>query len=81
MSEGRRYAILIGSSRFDNEPKLHPLKCPERDVDGMLEILRAPELGAFGETFAFKNIESHAVLRRIEEVLADASAVDQWLKD
>ncbi len=79
MSEGRRYAILIGSSRFDNEPKLHPLKSPERDVDGMLEILRAPELGAFGETFAFKNIESHAVLRRIEEVLAEASGNDQVL--
>ncbi len=79
MSEGRRYAILIGSSRFDNEPKLNQLKCPERDVDGMRDILAAAELGAFGETFVFKNTENHTVLRRIEEVLADATGDDQVL--
>ena len=79
MSEGRRYAILIGSSRFDNEPKLSPLKCPERDVDGMREILAAPELGAFADTFVFKDVENHAVLRRIEEVLTDATGDDQVL--
>ncbi len=79
MSEARRYAILIGSSRFDNEPKLNPLKCPERDVDGMREILAAPELGAFGEPFVFKDVENHAVLRRIEEVLSDANHDDQVL--
>jgi len=79
MSEGRRYAILIGSSRFDNEPKLNPLKCPERDVEGMREILAAAELGAFGETFVFKDAENHVVLRQIEEVLADATRDDQVL--
>ncbi|MCI0339347.1 MAG: SUMF1/EgtB/PvdO family nonheme iron enzyme [Acidobacteria bacterium] len=79
MSEGRRYAILIGSGRFDNEPKLTPLKCPERDVDGMREIMAATELGAFGETFVFKDAENHTVLRRIEEVLADATGDDQVL--
>ena len=36
----KRYAILIGSSRFDKEPKLKPLRCPENDVDGMYEIVR-----------------------------------------
>jgi hypothetical protein len=34
MNKGRRYAVLIGSSRFDKEPNLNSLKCPENDVDG-----------------------------------------------
>ena len=79
MSQGRRYAILIGSGRFDREPNLSQLKCPENDVDGMREILAAAEFGAFGKTFVFKDAENHAVLRCIDEVLADATRDDQVL--
>jgi len=79
MSKGRRYAVLIGSSSFDKEPKLTPLKCPENDVDGMREILAAAELGAFEEPFVFKNAESHVVTRRIGKVLAEASSHDHVL--
>lgn len=79
MSQGRRYAVLIGSSRFEKEPKLSSLKCPENDVDGMREVLSAVELGAFEEPFVFKNVENYAVLHRLEEVLADATSEDQVL--
>lgn len=79
MSDGRRYAILIGSSRFDKETKLNPLMRPEQDVDGMREILSAEELGAFTDTFIFKNADNTAVLDRIEDVLADANNADQVL--
>lgn len=79
MSKGRRYAVLIGSSSFDKEPKLTPLKCPGNDVDGMREILAAAELGAFEEPFVFKNAESHVVARRIGKVLAEASNHDHVL--
>lgn len=77
---GRRSAILIGSSQFDKEPlKAKPLKCPERDVDGMHELLAATELGAFGEVFVFKNSHHQAALDQIEEVLTTAARDDQVL--
>jgi Caspase domain len=79
MSKGRRYAVLIGSSRFDKEPHLSPLKCPENDVDGMREILAETELGAFEEPFVFKNAESYAVMHRIEEILSEVTGDDQLL--
>jgi formylglycine-generating enzyme required for sulfatase activity len=79
MSKGRRYAVLIGSSRFDKEPHLSPLKCPENDVDGMREILAATELGAFEKPFVFKNAESYVVMHRIEEILSEATGDDQLL--
>src|SRR5262245_48950207 len=79
MNKGRRHAVLIGSSRFDKEPNLNSLKCPENDVDGMREILAAAELGAFEEPSVFKNADSFAVMRRIEETLSEATGVDQVL--
>lgn len=77
---GRRYAILIGSSRFDKEPlQSQPLQCPERDIDGLHPLLAAQDCGAFDETFVFKNADNHAVLDRIEEVLTAATRADQVL--
>lgn len=77
---GRRLAILIGSSKFDKEPlKDKPLKCPERDVDGMHELLAAEEFGAFGEVFVFKNSHHQDALDQIEEVLTSAARDDQVL--
>ncbi len=75
---GRRYAILIGSSQFDKE-SLKPLQCPERDVDGMQELLAAAEFGQFDEVFVFKNAHHQAPLDQIEEVLATAARDDQVL--
>ncbi|HKX26720.1 MAG TPA: caspase family protein, partial [Blastocatellia bacterium] len=79
MTQGRRYAVLIGSSRFDKEPNLRPLKYPENDVNGMHEILRARELGAFDEVAVFNNAESDPVLHKIEEILAAATGDDLFL--
>ncbi|MGH9844280.1 MAG: caspase, EACC1-associated type [Blastocatellia bacterium] len=80
MSEpGRRHAILIGSSRFDKEPKLTPLKCPENDVDGMYDIVASSELGAFGEPVVFKNADRQTILGQIEETLSDARGDDHVL--
>ncbi len=75
----KRYAILIGSSRFDKEPKLPSLRCPENDVDGMHEIISAAELGAFTDTFVFKNSDNQTVLNQIAGILSDASNEDQVL--
>ena len=65
---GRRLAILIGSSQFDKEPlKAKPLKCPERDVDAMHELLASAELGAFGEVFVFKTRTTRPRLTRLKK--------------
>ncbi|MGR0482160.1 MAG: caspase family protein [Candidatus Electronema sp. V4] len=72
----KRYAILIASSKYPDEPGLTPLRCPENDVDTVNEILSSHEFGQFTETFVFKNKPSHEVLERIETVLADAGRDD-----
>ena len=76
---GRRHAILIGSSRFDKEPKLTPLKCPENDVYGMYDIVASSELGAFEEPVVFKNADHQTILGQIEETLGNAGRDDQIL--
>src|SRR5262249_4887623 len=79
MNKGRRYAVLIGSSRFDKEPNLNSLKCPKNDGDCMREILGAVDLGAFEEPSVFKNAARFAVMHRIEEALSEATGADQVL--
>lgn len=72
----KRYAILIGSSRYPDEPGLAELRCPENDVDALDAVLRSPDFGGFTETFVFKNRPSHETLEKIETVLADAGRDD-----
>ncbi len=66
---GKRYAILIASSRYPDEPGLTPLRCPENDVDALNEILGSPEFGQFTETFVLKNKPSHEVLEQIAQTM------------
>ncbi len=72
----KRSAILIGSSKYPNEPGLTELRCPENDVDAMDAVLRSPDFGHFTETFVCKNKSSYEVLEKIETVLADAGRDD-----
>ncbi|MGR0480449.1 MAG: caspase, EACC1-associated type [Candidatus Electronema sp. V4] len=73
---GKRYAILIASSKYPDEPGLTELRCPENDVDALNEVLRSPDFGQFTETVVFKNAPSYEVLTGIETVLADAGGND-----
>jgi len=72
----KRYAILIGSSKYPDEPGLTELRCPENDVDAMREVLHSPDFGDFTETVVFKNRPNHEILEKIETVLADAGRDD-----
>ncbi len=72
----KRFAILIASSRFPEEPGLTELHCRENDVDALNGILSSLEFGQFTETFVFKNAFSHAVLEQIETILHDAGRED-----
>ncbi|MCI5114607.1 MAG: DUF1566 domain-containing protein [Candidatus Electrothrix sp. AW1] len=72
----KRYAILIGSSKYPNEPGLTELRCPEKDVDALNAVLRSSDFGGFTKTFAFKNSPSHEILEKIETVLVDAGRDD-----
>lgn len=73
MSENR-YAVLIASSQFPNEPKLQALRCPENDVDGVSEILKTS--GGFTETLVLKNQPNYEVLRKVNQVLKKAGKND-----
>lgn len=72
----RRYAVLIGSSQFDDDSGLVSLRCPVADVDGMNEILTAKELGGFSEPIICKNLSRDVVELRIHEVFGRADRND-----
>ncbi len=72
----KRYAILIASSSYPDEPGLKGLRCPENDVDALDAVLRSPDFGGFTETFVFKNRPNHEVLEKIETVLGEAGRND-----
>jgi Caspase domain len=71
-----RYAVLIASSIFPQEPLLAPLACPERDVDGLSAVLSSPRLGGFDNTEVLKNRPHFEVLRRIDGMLKRAGRDD-----
>ncbi len=65
----RRYAILIASSLFPDEPKLENLRFPENDVDGLDELLSSEDYGNFTETFVLKNTPHHEIMLQINLLL------------
>ncbi len=73
---GRRFAILIASSRFPNEPGLPPLQFPENDADGLSEVLRSEERGHFDDVVVLKNEHSQEVIHQIDRFLAEARKDD-----
>ena len=73
---GRRYAILVASSTFPEEPRLQPLRCPPHDVDGMQAVLAAPELGGFADTIVLKDVNHSQALRAINRTLKQAAKDD-----
>jgi hypothetical protein len=75
MSE-KRYAVLIASSQFPEEPKLLPLACPENDVEGLKELLSSEAIGFFTEVRVLKNRPHHEVLRTVNEMLKKAEKDD-----
>ena len=77
----KKYAVLIGNSKFPEEPdksKLPDLVCPERDVDGLKQILVNCELGGFSEdnVFVLKNQAKKSIEKKIENVFKQANKDD-----
>ncbi|MDM8537358.1 SUMF1/EgtB/PvdO family nonheme iron enzyme [Desulfobacterales bacterium HSG17] len=72
----KKYAVLIASSRFPDEPELNDLQFPENDVDGLNEILLSKYRGSFTNTFVIKNSHHHAALLQTHQVLRDAGQND-----
>jgi uncharacterized RDD family membrane protein YckC len=71
-----RSAVLIASGRFPEEQALEDLRCPERDVDALNEVLASPARGGFSQTHVLKNVPSHEVLLRINRALREAGKED-----
>jgi Caspase domain len=73
---GRRYAILIASSRFPEEPRLEDLRLPENDVDGLNAVLSLEDRGGFTDLVILKNRLSSVVLRNLNYTLSRAERDD-----
>jgi hypothetical protein len=65
---GNRYAILIASSNFEDKA-FDSLQCPEKDVDGLNEVLSSKERCNFNETLVLKNLPHYEILFKIEQFL------------
>ena len=71
-----RYAILIGNSQYAADERLADLRCPERDVDGLAEVLGHSEIGQFDQIKSLKNRPHGEILEESERVLQQARKDD-----
>jgi len=75
---GKKFALLIGSSKFPKDPERLPeLQCPLEDIKGLNEVLSDTKRGAFDVIRLLPNEESFRVLELIEEKLNSSSTDDQ----
>jgi formylglycine-generating enzyme required for sulfatase activity len=79
MSEGHRYAILIGSCEFPEYPSLSPLRCPKNDAEGLAAVLTSSDFGLFTEQQVFVNEPHGSVARAVNRTFKAARWQDQIL--
>lgn len=70
--EGNRYAVLIGSSKFQ-DGKLPNLRCPEKDVEDLRRVLESE--GQF-TAVPLKDVSREKATREIHDVLKNARRDD-----
>lgn len=73
---GRKYGVLIGSSRFDKDSRLEPLRCPENDIKGLARVLEDPKLGGFENVEKLSDKTHNEALYMIEKTLKNARPDD-----
>ena len=73
---GARYAVLIASSTFPDEPRLTPLTAPENDVDGLKAVLLSPDRGSFSDVKVLKNRPHYEIASQIHRAFKLAKKDD-----
>jgi hypothetical protein len=76
MIKGKRYAVLIGSSKYPQDERLLALRCPEKDVDELELVLKSEDYGYFNEIIVLKDSPFHVCNRKILQVLKLAKQDD-----
>jgi caspase domain-containing protein len=73
----QRYAILIGSSQFQADGRLLPLRCPPKDVHGLGELIKTGYFcGKYDAVHDLVNMPQHEVMVVVNEVLHTAGKDD-----
>jgi len=67
-----RFALLVGSYEYAQEPGLQSLRCPPNDIASLETVLSDPQIGGF-VTQTSINESFATVLERVEDFLADRS--------
>lgn len=67
---GQRRALLVGISRFD-DPNIHPLNAPIRDVSAFSEVLRDPEICNFDDVEPSLDEDYQAVRNKIARLTSN----------
>jgi len=76
-SEGRRLALIVASSQFD-DPDLHRLGAPDQDAADLARVLGNPTIGKFKVEMLI-NRPSHEVCEKIEVFFTDCQQTDLLL--
>ncbi len=71
-----RYAILIGNSQYPSDEKFADLGAPERDVDGLAEVLGDSRIGEFQKIKCLKNTPHDEILKETLRVLTEVKKND-----
>ncbi|HET9551974.1 MAG TPA: caspase family protein [Anaeromyxobacteraceae bacterium] len=72
----RRLALLVGVQQFQ-DPQWRPLRYPEADAQGLADVLRDPQLGAFDDVEVIGSATDRAGLRAALARLGDKSRDEQ----
>jgi Caspase domain len=71
-----RYAILIGNRYHPFDEHLVDLGAPERDVDGMADVLGNPQIGRFDDVRRLKTMSHRDILDEVQRVFLQAQKDD-----
>src|SRR5258706_13602438 len=69
MMQGKRYAVLIGNSKYPKDARLQTFRWPEKDVDELGKVLKSKEHGNFTEVSVLKDAPHYESEETLLEVL------------
>jgi hypothetical protein len=76
MMRETRYAILIGNRHYPFDEHLVDLDAPERDVDGVADVLGDPQIGRFHDVRRLKTMPHRDILGEVQRVFLQAQKDD-----
>ena len=79
MPSGRRLALLLGVSSYDDEQALPALRTPIQDVESVSDVLHDSEICRFNDVAILRNPKRQEMQKAMEELLIEKAESDDLL--